>query len=151
MFLTNPALVPIPNQPDLWWMESAMVWQDMGTRITIPAGFITDDASIPKVLDWLPCFDRQGLSRRPGLLHDGLYALGRSRGKAFADSTLRAASIAEGLSPSCAWALYQGVHLFGRRAWDEDATEGIVGITSGDFITLAHYQAFKDGGSQIFG
>jgi hypothetical protein len=150
VFLTDARLVVDAAAPDLWWLDAPLVWQDAGCRITIPAGFVSDDASIPKALDWLPCFDRQGLSRRPGLLHDGLYALGRSRGKAFADNILRAACLAEGLSVSCAWAIYQGVNLFGQSSWDSDAREGIVGVESGDFISPEYHAAFVAAGGQIF-
>jgi hypothetical protein len=152
MFLTDPGLVPVPGKPDLWWLDGPLVWADQDVTITVPQGFISDDASVPKVLDWIPFLDRQGLSRRPGLAHDALYSLGRTRGKAYADSMLRAFCLAEGMNAFQAGVYYQGVHLFGASSWAADARAGSFGVVgSGDFISLFAYQAWIAGGHTIFG
>ena len=88
--------------------------------ITVPKGFITDMASIPHLIDWLPNLDRTGLSRRPAALHDWLYGGDRSRGKDVADKTLRAALLAEGMSPVGAYEYWLAVSKFGRSSWDGD-------------------------------
>ncbi len=44
-----------------------------GEVILVPRRFITDFASVPKVVEWLPGFDVNGNSRRPAVLHDFLY------------------------------------------------------------------------------
>lgn len=152
MFLTDPGMVPIVDKPDLIWLGGPLVWQDpVRSIIRIPAGFISDDASIPRFLDFIPFLDRQGLSRRPGLLHDGAYALGRSKGKDWCDELLRDACIAEGMTPHEAWLYYQGVHLFGQPSYDADAKEGVFGaIESGDFFTEEAFQAWRTAGASIF-
>jgi hypothetical protein len=153
MFITDPAVVPISTSPDLWYLSDPLVWKEPGMTITIPAGFISDMASVPKVLDWIPFLDRQGLSRRPGLAHDGLYALGRSHGKQWCDLMLEQFCISEGMSGAQAHAYYLGVHWFGGYAWACDATEGIVSrgpITSGDFISQSAYDAWVASGRTIY-
>jgi hypothetical protein len=152
MFLTDPGLVPIPQVPDLWYLDGPLVWVDAAVRIVIPAGFISDDASVPKFLDWVPFLDRQGLSRRPGLMHDGLYSLGRGRGKDWCDLMLREACVAEGLTPFQAGCYYQGVHLFGGSSWSADAQHGIWpgSVVEGDFISQAAADAYNAVGATIF-
>lgn len=144
MFRTNPGLVPIVEHPDLWYLDGPLVWVELGLTITVPPGLITDDASIPKFLGWVPFLDRQGLSRRPGLLHDALYVLGRDKGKDFADVRLRAACLAEGMKHDHAEAIYLGVHLGGAQGWSEDADKGHVGgpLVIGNFVTQAYYDAW---------
>lgn len=162
MFLTDCSLTPLTRPiagggtytiPDLWYTSGDdLVWQDVEFgRITVPQGFITDDASVPKFLDWIPFLDRQGLSRRPGIAHDALYSLGRIKGKDWCDRFLKAACMAEGMKPWQARAYYQGVHLFGDRPWADDAWRGVYGATtSGDFVTPQAYAAFIAGGKSIF-
>lgn len=162
MFKSDPGLIPIPQKPDLWFLDKPLVWEQAGLTITIPVGFISDDASIPKFLDWIPFLDRQGLSRRPGLLHDGIYSIGRHIGKDGADRILRAACLVEGMLPWQAWCIYQGVHLGGQSSWDSDAREGNTNaVDTGDFVTAAlfeeltgskgdPYQTWLDSGVSIY-
>src|SRR5450755_3258623 len=98
MFRTDPGLISILASPDLSYLDSPLIWRDSDITITIPAGIITDDASILKVLDWIPFLDRQGLSRLPGRGHDGCYSLGRSKGKDWADMMLERFCLAEGMN-----------------------------------------------------
>lgn len=155
MFVTDPGLVPViaPGQPgtvpDLWYLDGPLVWKK-GITITIPAFFISDDASIPKILDAIPFLDRQGRSRRPGLGHDGLYSLGREKGKEWCDRMLQAFCLAEGMTAFQAGCYYQGVHLFGASSWASDERAGVVGITSGDFFTDDAYKAWVAAGSTIY-
>ena len=149
-FLTDLCLKALT--PDLWALESPLIWEDADRgRITIPAGFITDLASVPHWVDAIPFLDRTGRSRRPGALHDGIYALGRIRGKDWADHTLEAACLAEGMHPRQARCYYLGVHWFGASSWAQDAREGIYGgIVSGDFMTDRAYRAWIGAGASIF-
>ncbi len=152
MFTTDPGLVPIPQMPDLWYLDGPLVWQGPDVKIVIPAGFITDDASVPKVLDWIPFLDRQGLSRRPGIAHDGMYALGRSKGKDWCDSKLREFCLAEGMNALQAGIYYKGVHLFGDSSWQDDADHGIYpgNIVEGDFISFDAANAYRQAGGVIY-
>ncbi len=146
----TPGIVPIAAEPDLFYLDGPLVYRDGDLTITIPAGFITDDASVPKAVDWVPFLDRQGLSRRPGLLHDGIYSLGREKGKDWADGMLERACIAEGMSAWQARCYYLGVHMFGASSWAKDAAGGKVGADSGDFISAAYYQMYLAAGASIY-
>jgi hypothetical protein len=125
--------------PDFWYVSTPLIWTDeeFGT-LTCPAGFRTDLASIPRALRALPFLDPNGLSRRPAVLHDWLYAW-RVIGKAKADAFLRAALIAEGASRATAAAFYYAVDLFGGGAWDSDAGA----LTTVDFEAGGFYAAWK--------
>ena len=149
LFGATPGIVPMAT-PDLWYLDGPLVWKDDTLTITVPGGFISDDASIPKFLDWIPFLDRQGLSRRPGLMHDAIYSIGRSKGKAWADMMLEQFCLAEGMSSFGAHCIYQGVNLFGASSWAEDETAGKVGATSGDFFSDDYYQAFVKAGASIY-
>jgi hypothetical protein len=150
MFKTCPGLVPIPQAPDLWYLVGPLVYVTRGLTITIPPLFISDDASIPKFLDCIDFLDRQGLSRRPGLLHDGIYALGREKGKAFADHILFEACMSEGMARWQARIYWLAVHLFGGPSWtSDDACVGGV-INSGDFFTVESYKLWLRAGRNIY-
>lgn len=151
-FSPPAGLVPLPARPDLWWLDRSMAYRRRdGILIIAPKGYITDDASIPKVLDWIPALDRQGLTRLPGAMHDALYTLGRTKGKAFADDTLREMCEVAGLSRFWAGVIYQGVHLGGAGAWNSDARVAAEIHKEGSFISKADYTAWKIAGGTIFG
>lgn len=151
MFQTDPGLVPIPDQPDLWYLDGPLVWVGQGLTITIPTGFITDDASIPKFLDWIPFLDRQGLSRRPGVCHDGLYSLGRIKGKAFSDMMLEQFCLDEGMKEWQAAAYYYGVHWFGDSSYAGDSNHGTINpATIGDFINKGCFDKWVANGQSIY-
>ena len=151
MFLTNVGLVPIPDRPDLWWLDGPLSYKTKsGIIVTAPRGLISDDASIPKLCDWIPELDRQGLSRRPGLIHDAVYSMGREKGKNFADELLREMCIAEGMDEFWAGVIYEAVRDFGQKAWDSDASAETQIGQEGSFIDRASYDAFLKGGAKIY-
>lgn len=123
MFLTDLTLTA-ESQPDKWRVGASLVWLDKTYgRLEVPAGFVTDLASIPRAFRNLPFLDPNGQSRRPAVLHDWLYGsqAGRRYGKEFADDFLRAALIAEGATQATARAFYYAVHWFGGSSWRDDA------------------------------
>ena len=125
MFLTRFTSDDGPG-PDLWTVRVPLVWLDATYgQLVVPAGFITDLASIPRLFRNLPMLDPNGLSRRPAVVHDWLYGSneGRAHGKQFADSFLRSALLAEGASPAVAQTFYLAVHLFGGSSWDGDGVK----------------------------
>lgn len=116
MFTTELELLALP-QPDQWRVMQPLVWKDYTYgSLTVPAGFQTDLASTPfHIAD-------NGPARRPAAMHDWLYGSneGRTLGKAFADSFLRDALLAEKSGRFMAWTFYFGVHFFGRSSWETD-------------------------------
>lgn len=138
MFRSELELYAIEGRPDLWRFAAPLIWDTGSGLITVPQGFITDLASIPHIIDWLPNLDRTGLSRRPAALHDWLYGGDRTRGKPYADSTLRAALKAEGMSPLGAFEYWAAVHWFGRSSWDGDDRV----LRQEHFYTQADWEAY---------
>ena len=82
---------------DEWVVLNPLVWEYGGERITVPRGFITDLASIPRALRGLPNLDPNGLSRAPAVLHDFLYCSQTVESRAVADGIFRAALQAVGV------------------------------------------------------
>ena len=78
--------------------------------ITVPKGFITDLASIPRVLWWLYS-PSNGDYAGACLIHDYLYTLQYDR--AMADRTLKRILKKEGNSLITVYAFYVAVRLFG--------------------------------------
>lgn len=140
MFTTD--LVLETYKPDLWIFAQPLIWVDTtyGT-IEVPQGFITDLASIPRLLRALPAYDPNGISRRPAAMHDWLYAW-RGFGKAQADNFLRDSMLAEGSTGFDAATFWDAVHYCGEGAWENDAKVlGDIGLED-SFDTAEHYAAW---------
>lgn len=142
MFKSELNLEEIDDRPDFWEVISPLIWSDgpPGTcsEATVPSGFRTDLASIPVALRSL--LDRNGLSRRPAVLHDWLYAL-QPCARAEADATLRAALIADGETPFRAWVYYAGVRIGGAGPWTQHKLSGLASC----FCSFAAYRNWLKG------
>lgn len=121
------ALILEATTPDHWAVRAPLIWSDpVFGEITVPVGFSSDLASIPRALRGLEAFDPNGISRRPAVTHDWLYGGDRSHGKDWADSFLKAALEAEGMGRELAYAYWLAVHECGGAAWDGDKATAIV-------------------------
>lgn len=92
-----------------------------GHPVFVPKGFITDGASVPRMLWWLfpPVGDRYS---KAAVLHDFMYStqmFGRSR----ADKIFLEAMEALGVSWWKRRTLYSAVRVFGHAAWVGKSTE----------------------------
>lgn len=96
-------------------------WSRAAVEHVVPAGFVTDLASVPSVL-WgvIASYGRQTL---PAVLHDTLYAAARSqratrarRLRREADTLFRATLRATGAGPVRQWLMWAGVRTFGSPA-----------------------------------
>lgn len=98
-----------------------LVYQSAGLQaeITVPAGFQTDVASIPRAL-WA-LIPKEGKYNRPAVIHDWLYTTatvnGRAIKRADADHALKEGMHALGVGWMQRWAIYRGVRLGGALAW----------------------------------
>lgn len=92
-----------------------------GDIIRVPAGFITDFASVPKIL-WniLPPI---GLAGKAAVIHDWLYA-GQQFSRAETDGIYLEAMAALGVGWAQRYAMYAGVRLGGWVAWKEHQKRG---------------------------
>lgn len=138
MFKSELDLIAIDGRPDLWRYGAPLIWDTDAETIVVPKGFITDMASIPHFIDWLPNLDRTGLSRRPTALHDWLYGGDRTRGKAYADTTLRGALKLEGMSGLGCFEYWAAVSWFGHGAWANDNKD----LREEHFFTKADWEDY---------
>ena len=87
-----------------------------GPAITVPPGFVTDFASIPRGFRWW--ITGHGKTRKPAVIHDYLYATwGSHRDKA--DKIFLEALGEVGVSPWKAKLCYRAVRAFGWAAFKE--------------------------------
>lgn len=118
MFKTDLSLTVLT--PDLWAVDSPLIYVGSMGTITVPKGVITDLASIPHIIDWIPFLDRTGVSRRAGALHDWAYMGLRAKGKDWCDSLLREALMSDGMGATQAGIYHKGVQWFGASAYAYD-------------------------------
>ena len=150
LFGPAPALT-ILKPRDLWALDGPLCFTPRkGPKITIPKGTITDLASVPRILDWVPFLDVDGDSRMPGVLHDGIYKLGRDRGKDFADNILYEACLDLGMANWQAGVYYKGVHWFGADGWREDGLDTNYGASSSNFDSYDDWTAYVAAGQTIY-
>ena len=100
------------NGKQLWRVvDHPFVYQSdvAGETIVIPAGFVTDFASIPSALSSI----FGDIGQRASLPHDFEYSKKGSLDRATADAVLREACIVSGVSAIKANAIYAGVRAFG--------------------------------------
>lgn len=98
------------ERPGYWVLLYPLVWQDEETRYEVPAGFVTDLASIPRAFRWL--LQQNGGSRKASVLHDWAYrthVLDRSA----ADALFRKALAAEGVGGIGRFLYWSGVRVGG--------------------------------------
>lgn len=98
------------TEPGEWALIRDMEWDGAGFRVIVPKGFITDLASIPRIFRAM--FDRNGLSRRPAVLHDWLYC-SQKYSRSTADWLFLQALKAEGVGLLTRQAMYAGVRAGG--------------------------------------
>ena len=111
MFLTPLDLRA--DKPGHWVLLRELIWDD-GVRIVVPAGFVTDLASIPRAFRWL--LQQNGASRKAAVLHDFLYRTHRMTRKD-SDAMFKKALAAEGVNPVGGWLYWAGVRVGGRMAF----------------------------------
>ena len=112
---------------DEFVLEAPLVW-DVGkvALLVVPAGFVTDLASIPRVFQNV--LSVTGKSRRAAVAHDWLYCT-KEPSRAWADEFLRLALIAEGMGAAEARIYWAGVRLGGWLPWGRRE-----GVRPDDFV-----------------
>lgn len=112
-FLTELCLVDADGQDDgKWILGRALVYKSdvAKTIITVPAGFKTDLASVPRlpIVYWLA----GGTSSKAAVVHDYLYTTGLVP-RDVADAVLREASACIGVPGWRRWIMWAGVRIGG--------------------------------------
>lgn len=106
--MADIALDLLPNGK--WKTIFDEVYRTKIGTITVPVGYVTDLASVPRIL-WplLPPFGRYA---HAAVMHDWLYTTHRTRRKS-ADAALKEVMIQDGVSRWQVWVIYTAVRLFG--------------------------------------
>ena len=106
-FLTQPTT----------WRPAQSPSQSSFAEVTVPKGFITDFASIPRVF-W-SLLRPDGEYAHAAVIHDYLY-WNQARSRVEADSIFKYAMEDLGVDASVVDTLYNAVQVFGSRAWAEN-------------------------------
>lgn len=70
-------LVIREEPPDRWVLQKSLTFLgNTGTEFTVPAGFVTDLASVPRLLSWL--IPKTGSHNRAAVLHDLLWRVSKA-------------------------------------------------------------------------
>ena len=106
----------------LFELDAPLVYDSdlMGASISVPAGFVTDMASVPKLpLAWLMA---GGTANEAAVIHDWLYSVhvvaGQPITRSQADAVFREAVPASMDAHAPAWLMWLAVRLGGWGAWD---------------------------------
>jgi hypothetical protein len=120
----------LSHRDGLWVLEADYACDDHGTRLTVPAGFRFDLASVPRLF-W-PLVAPFELSIAAPLLHDFLYRYAgdppapgavppRRYARREADRLFREVMAAEGVAAWRRDAAWAAARLFGGRSWGRPA------------------------------
>lgn len=120
-YATTPSLSPVIDS-ELWELSKDWNVTVRGTKETLPKGFLTDGASIPRIL-WRVCGHPMATKRIiPAIVHDAIYAgtiLGFTRKEA--DEIFRDGIIEAGWPNWKAHIEYAALRLFGSPHWRASA------------------------------
>lgn len=111
-FLSPLDATLINDRDGIWVLDTPLVFHSeiAKNKITVPAGFDTDFASVPRVpIIYVLYADR---NRKAATLHDFMYRT-RKYKRAKCDAIFREAMLADGESAPIAWAMWAGVRLGG--------------------------------------
>lgn len=111
-------LTPLMVREDVealgWILVWDLVWHGTREDFTVPQGFSTDFASVPRLFWGL--FPPYGRHTRAAVVHDWLYHTGRVS-RADADGIFRRIMRECGVGRARRWIMYLALRLFGRHAW----------------------------------
>lgn len=118
-FTTELHVTPVHGSELLWRLDATLCYS-AGTQpgglqlVTVPKGFVTDFASIPRIFWRL--FLPSGLHREAAVVHDWLYFCG-DRARAVCDAIFLEAMEALGVSRWKRNAMFFAVRIGGLHAW----------------------------------
>ena len=110
---------PAQDGRSTWRLTADLVYQSdlLGRLVTVPAGFVTDFASVPRLpVVW---YLAGGTDQKAAVVHDFLYH-SHDVSRAEADAVLREASAVNGQPWWRRNLMWAGVRLFGQKPFDDD-------------------------------
>jgi hypothetical protein len=108
-FLTKLVVTEAPRKE--WGLMSPLIYQGNKDEFTVPTGFTTDFASVPKIL-W-PWFPPTGLYTKAAVLHDFHY-ITQDISRKDADGIFRRVMREEGVSKIRRYLMWFAVRIGGR-------------------------------------
>jgi hypothetical protein len=105
-----------------WELEADFGYENDKYKITVGSGFITDGASIPRLLWSAIGNPMENDLLKPAIVHDGLYTLMQLERKE-CDKLLKEMLLFNGVSRLRSELIYIAVRLFGGAHWRIDTTE----------------------------
>jgi len=113
-FLSRLVLTPSGGRGDLWRLTEPLIYQGADDTFTVPRGFETDLASVPRLF-WA-LFPPHGAWTLAAVVHDFLYVTGQVSRKD-ADGVFLRIMVASGTKLWRAAVMYRMVRWFGRGIW----------------------------------
>lgn len=117
----RPELIPTPGVSGDVMIETTpppLTWRDAdGATFTVPVGFRSDGASIPRILWARIGHPLSGRFVRAATLHDWSYRHPSGESRATIDARFRRGLEVDGVPWARRWAMYVGVRAGGWRAW----------------------------------
>ena len=119
-FTNQPVLTP-SDKDGLWYLVDDLIYQtEAGEVITVPSGFDTDLASIPRIFHSI--IPVNGKHRSPAIIHDHLYVV-QDRTRSEADSIFLEAMKSVGVRWTQRYAMYWAVRSGGWIPWNQRLKE----------------------------
>jgi hypothetical protein len=130
----TPGGVPVPDE---WVVFDPLIGlRGNGDKIIVPRGYVTDLASIPRLLRG--AFNVNGLLRAPAVTHDWLYSSQRYS-RAESDAIFLDAMEARGIGRATRYSAYAAVRSFGWIRWNKRAKT--LGLSAEDFVPPGYFTA----------
>ena len=109
-FVNIPPL-DIGDKPEEWVLTESCIYQSdlWKPKITVPTGFVTDLASIPRIFRLL--FPKNGHHRAAAIIHDYLCRLKLDFSRVLADKIFLEAMKLQGVPKLRRWLMYSAVRL----------------------------------------
>jgi hypothetical protein len=123
---TNLLIVSPFAEGTYWFLQSPLIYEDSASNtVTVPVNFVTDFASIPRIL-WslLPKWDGYGL---PSVVHDYLYWERKGRTRRNVDQLMLSAMKDQHVEAFRRCLIYTALRLFGGCAWSKNAKRKAAG------------------------
>jgi hypothetical protein len=106
----------------LWKLEYDFSYENDYIEVIVKSNFITDGASIPKILWSIIGNPLENDLLKPSIIHDGLYTL-MQKPRLECDKLLKEMLLFNGTSKMKAYFIYYAVRFFGASHWKKDTTD----------------------------
>lgn len=122
-FLSDLDVSLLSTTPKRWRIDSPLVFfsEIIGGKITVPVGFNTDFATVPRVPIIYLLYAHRGM--KAAAVHDYLYFY-KLYDRSTCDAVFREALAADGEGCFVSWAMWSGVRLLGWHYYTREATNG---------------------------